>query len=110
MALNSSSSSFKKASALGWTQAGLVPRVYTLPQAAILPGLYAGCDVIGWLLSQHQVSSSKTVRPHAPCGARCMQQLERGLRFVRRNRISVKRRNPICAWTNEIAQHQSASG
>ena len=24
------------------------------------------------LLSQHQVSSSKTVRPCAPCGARCM--------------------------------------
>ena len=24
------------------------------------------------LLSQHQVSSSKTVRPRAPCGARCM--------------------------------------
>ena len=24
------------------------------------------------LLSQHRVSSSKTVRPHAPCGARCM--------------------------------------
>ena len=24
------------------------------------------------LLSQHQVLSSKTVRPHAPCGARCI--------------------------------------
>ena len=24
------------------------------------------------LLSQHRVSSSKTVRPRAPCGARCM--------------------------------------
>ena len=24
------------------------------------------------LLSQHQVSSSKTVRPRAPCGARCI--------------------------------------
>ena len=24
-------------------------------------------------LSQHQVSSSKTVRPHAPCGARCIR-------------------------------------
>ena len=24
------------------------------------------------LLSQHRVSSSKTVRPHAPCGARCI--------------------------------------
>ena len=25
------------------------------------------------LLSQHQVLSSKTVRPRAPCGARCME-------------------------------------
>ena len=24
------------------------------------------------LLSQHRVSSSKTVRPHSPCGARCI--------------------------------------
>ena len=24
------------------------------------------------LLSQHQVSSSKTIRPHAPCGAQCI--------------------------------------
>ena len=24
------------------------------------------------VLSQHRVSSSKTIRPHAPCGARCM--------------------------------------
>ena len=34
--------------------------------------------------------------------------LERGLRFVqwRRTRNLVKKRDPICAWTNEIAQHQ----
>ena len=25
------------------------------------------------LLSQHQVLSSKTIRPHAPCGARCIE-------------------------------------
>ena len=35
--------------------------------------------------------------------------IRRGLRFVqwRRNRNSVKKRDPICEWTNEIAQHQS---
>ena len=27
------------------------------------------------LLSQHRVSSSKTVRPRAPCGARCMRHI-----------------------------------
>ena len=64
-------------------------------------------------LSQHRVSSSKTVRPRAPCGARCIGTLlEHGLRFAqkRRTRNSVKERDPICAWTNGIAQHQSAGG
>ena len=38
--------------------------------------------------------------------------LKRGLRFVQRRhtRNSVKMRDPICAWTNEIAQHQFSSG
>ena len=40
-----------------------------LSQAAVLPGLDVGSDGV---LSQHRVSSSKTVRPLAPCGARCM--------------------------------------
>ena len=65
------------------------------------------------LLSQHRVSSSKTVRPRAPCGARCMETLlVHGLRFALRcrTRNSVKERDPICAWTNGIAQHQSAGG
>ena len=36
--------------------------------------------------------------------------LERGLRFVQRRHIrnSLKERESICAWTNEIAQHQFA--
>ena len=40
----------------------------------------------------------------------CGTRLERGLRFVqrRRTRDSVKERDPICAWTNGIAQHQSS--
>ena len=38
--------------------------------------------------------------------------LERGLQFVQRRhtRNSVKERDPICAWTNGIAQHQFAGG
>ena len=65
------------------------------------------------LLSQHRVSSSKTVRPHAPCGARCIgHAVSTGLQFAQRLHTcnSVKERDPICAWTNGIAQHQSAGG
>ena len=42
--------------------------ILLLSQTAALPGSDAGSD----LLSQHRVSSSKTVRPRAPCGDRCM--------------------------------------
>ena len=42
--------------------------ILLLPQTAALPESDAGSGV----LSQHQVSSSKTVRLHAPCGARCI--------------------------------------
>ena len=62
-------------------------------------------------LTQHRVSSSKTVRPRASCGTRCIgQALKRGLRFVQRRRThnSAKERDPICAWTYEVAQYQSA--
>ena len=58
------------------------------------------------LLSQHRVSSSKTVRPRAPCGARCIgHAVIHDLRFAQRRhtRNSVKERDPICAWTNGIA-------
>ena len=48
----------------------------------------------------------KTVRPRAPYGAllRC------GLWLVqwRRTRNSMKKRDLICTWSNEITQHQSA--
>ena len=50
-------------------------------------------------LSQHRVSSFKTVRPRAPCGARCIGHAAvHGLRFAQRRhtRNSVKERNPIC--------------
>ena len=60
------------------------------------------------LLSQHRVSSSKTVRPRAPCGARCIGH-------------AVSTWSAVCseaphsqfgegARTNGIAQHQSAGG
>ena len=64
------------------------------------------------LLSQHQVLSSKTVRPRAPGSARCIGHAVRTcLQFVQRRHIrnSVKERDPICAWMNGIAQ-QSAGG
>ena len=58
------------------------------------------------LLSQHRLSSSKAVRPYAPCSARCMGHAIRpyGLQFVqrRRTRILVKERDPVCTWTNGI--------
>ena len=41
--------------------------ILLLPQTAALPESDAGSDVI-----KHRVSSYKTVRPHAPCGVRCI--------------------------------------
>ena len=62
-------SSFRKAPTPDQTRTGLRPRVYLLlPQAPVLPKSDAGSDGV----NQHQVSSSKTVRPLAPYGARCM--------------------------------------
>ena len=49
------------------------------------------------VLSQHQVLSSKTVRPHAPCGAQGMGHvIKHGLRFVQRHCTcnSMKRQDP----------------
>ena len=42
--------------------------IFLLPQTAAL----SESDLAVVLLSQHRVSSSKTVRPRAPCGARCI--------------------------------------
>ena len=75
--------------------------------------LYCLNQMLAVVLSQHRVSSSKTVRPRAPCGPDVQATLlVHGLRFVQRHhtRNSVKERDPICAWTNGIAQHQSAGG
>ena len=38
------------------------------PQAAVLPDQM----LAALMLTQHQVLSSKTVKPHAPCGPQCM--------------------------------------
>ena len=77
--------SFGRASTPGQTQAGLVRGfILLLPQAAVLPGSDDGLDVVS-------ISSSKTVRPRAPCGSRCMGH---AMRFVQRRhtRNSVKGR------------------
>ena len=61
-------------------------------------------------LSQHRVSSSKTVRPRAPCGARCIGHAVRTWSAVCSEAPHSRfgeRGDPICAWTNGIAQHQS---
>ena len=65
------------------------------------------------LLSQHRVSSSKTVRPRAPCGARCIRHAVRTWSAVCSEAPHLQfgeGARPICAWTNGIAQHQFAGG
>ena len=83
--------------------------ILLLPQTAALPGSDAGSGVI----SRNRVSSSKSVRLRAPCGARCIGYAVGTWSAVcseAPHRNSVKERDPICAWTNGIAQHQSAGG
>ena len=104
--LCSSSSSFGRASTPGRTQTGWGREfILLVSQAAVLPGSDAGSDV---------VMPSKTVRPRAPCVVPDVWStlLEHGLRFAQRchTHNSVKERDPICAWTNGISQHQSAGG
>ena len=66
------SSSLGRASIPSQTQTGLGPRVYpfTTPRLLYCPDQV----LVAMLLSQHRVSSSKTVRPRAPCGAQCMKE------------------------------------
>ena len=81
---------------------GFIP---LLPQTAALPELEsdAGSAVIkpasSFIMQNRQTS----------CGVRCIgHAVVHGLRFAQRRhtRNSVKERNPICAWTNGIAQYQ----
>ena len=65
------------------------------------------------LLSQHQVSSFKTIRPRAPCGARCIGHAVSTWSAVFSEAPHLQfgeGARPICAWTNGIALHQSAGG
>ena len=70
--------------------------ILVLPQAAALPGKILAAIV----LSQHRVSSSRTIRPCTACYAQCRlwgTLLRRGLRFVqcRCTRNPVKERDSI---------------
>ena len=56
------------------------------------------------LLSQHQVLSSKTVRPRAPCGARCIGHavsIWSAVCSEAPHSQFGERARPIYAWTNE---------
>ena len=62
-------------------------------------------------LSQHLVSSSKTIRPNIPRGARCMGHCEMmwsAVCSLAPHYNSLKEQDPICTWTNRNVQHQNA--
>ena len=84
--------------------------ILLLPQTAALPGSDAGSDVVKTASSFVIQKLSDLVLHMVPNVWGTL--LERGLRFVqrRRTRNSAKERDPICAWTNGIAQHQFSSG
>ena len=79
--------------------------IVLLPQVAVRPGSNAGSDGVK-PASSFIIQNSMWCPTH---GAR--YYVERNLRFVqrRRTRNSVKEQDLICAWTNAITQHQSAS-
>ena len=86
--------------------------ILLLPQAAVglQLGSDAGSDVVKTASSFVIQKPSDLVLHVVPDVWGTL--LERGLRFVqrRRTRNSAKKRDPICAWTNGIAQHQFSSG
>ena len=83
--------------------------ILLLPQTAALPESDAGSGVIkpasSFVIQNRQTSCSIWCPMHG-------MLLVHGLRFAQRRhtRNSVKERDLICAWTNGIAQHQSAGG
>ena len=81
--------------------------ILLLPQTAVLPGSDAGSDVIKPASSFVIQNRVLHVVPDV-WGTLLVHGLRFALRLHTRN--SVKERDPICAWTNEIAQHQSAGG
>ena len=78
--------------------------ILLLHQAAVLPESDAGSNVIKL---RHPKSSDFVLHLVTNVWGTL---LGHGLRFAQRSRTrnSVKERDPICAWTNGIAQHQSA--
>ena len=81
--------------------------ILLLPQADVPYGSDAGSD------SVHRVSSSRTLRPRASCGARCLGHVIWTWSTI----CSVTRHwqfngraitDPVCAWTNGTAQYQPA--
>ena len=91
-------------STLGQTQTTQAQRfILVLPQAAALHGQM----LAAMALSQHRVSSSRTIRSRHACHAQCKlwnTLLRRGLPFVqwRRIRNSVKRRDPSVLGQMEL--------
>ena len=84
--------------------------ILLLPQAAVLPGSGAGGNVVKPEFGfRHQKPSDLVLHVMPDVWGTL---LERGLLLVQRRctRNSVKKQDPICAWTNGIAQHQSSGG
>ena len=78
-----------------------------LPLTAVLPGSDAGNDGV---TPASSFVIQKTVKPHAPCGARRMGHVKMwsAVCLMRCTRNLVKERDLVCAWTNGIVQQQPA--
>ena len=77
--------------------------ILLLLQAAVLPRSDTGSDGVGpasnFVIQNRQISCSMW-----------FPMLGRGLRFVqwRRTRNLMRKQDSVCAWANEISQHQFA--
>ena len=81
-----------------------------LPQTAAL----LESDADSGVIKPASSSSFKTLRPRAPCGARCIGNAVSTWSAVcseaPHSQFGERARPHFCAWTNLIAQHQSAGG
>ena len=107
---SSSSSSFEEVSTPGQRQSRLGPRVYlfTTPGCCTAWIRYWKWCYLASIVFRHPKPSDLFLHVVPDVQGTL---LEHGLRFVQRRHIrnSVKKRDPISAWTNGIAQHQSAA-
>ena len=71
------------------------------------PRCIAPAIVTALLLSQHRVLSRKTVRSRALCVGYDVRTWYATCSMALHSQCS-KKRDPICTWTNGIAQHQLA--